>query len=311
MLADTITETAHIALESTGFSGDYGSGFQTAINKMIDVLDLPATPVRAQSVNLLGLSLDQKYFDNNYLTLRELFTDCEVEVISAFGATDSLDTIRNARQAALNVVICPENGLDTARKLKREWGTDFIFAEQGQPIGFEATEALIRQVCTALDVDPTAALSHVQKARARAYLQLSRYSSLLGLPKGALYSLRAHPSMAYPLVRWLSGYLGMLPAAIELLPGEDGGFTEQLRSYLAAISFESVLSMPVAKTPSQIIFADGDTIAAAKLAVLNTCGIEISFPSLNYLDITRKQLYGPEGTLFLLEQTMNGLRYVL
>jgi hypothetical protein len=32
-------------------------------------------------------------------------------------------------------------------------------------------------------------------------------------------------------------------------------------------------------------------------------------PSLGYLDITPKTLFGEEGALFLLEQLMNGLRF--
>ncbi|MDR0459053.1 MAG: nitrogenase component 1, partial [Coriobacteriales bacterium] len=310
LMAESVSTTPHFAIESTGFSGYFGDGFQTAINKMIDVLDLPQTGVRPQSVNLLGIGLDQKYFDNNYLTLRELFSLCGIEVISAFGATDSLQTIKQARQAALNVVVCPEYGTATARKLLQEWGTPYVLADQGQPIGFTATSALIAQVCEALGVDPTPAETVMQKARARAYLQLSRYASLLGLPKGAFYSLRAPASMAYPLATWLCDYLGMIPVAIELLPGDDQGFGQRLRDYLSGMQLDSVLSRPIAETPTQIVFSDGDTIAACKLAGMKTCGIEISFPSLNYLDITRKQLYGPEGALFLLEQIMNGLRYV-
>jgi hypothetical protein len=34
-------------------------------------------------------------------------------------------------------------------------------------------------------------------------------------------------------------------------------------------------------------------------------------PSLSYIDITEKSLLGDEGALFLLEQILNGLRYVL
>ena len=310
LLANAVGSTVHFALENTGFSGDYGAGFQAAINRMLDVLELPPVPTRPRTVNLLGISLNHKYFENNYATLRELLALCGVEVLSALGATDPVSTIRQARQAALNVVVCPETGLDTARKLAMDWQTPYVVADKGQPLGFEATSALIAQVCASLDVDPAPALEVVDKARAHAYLQLSRYSSLLGLPKGALYSLRATASAAYPLTRWLSGYLGMIPAAIEILPGEDGGFSERLRDYLASVHLEEVLGRSITRTPTQIIFADGDTIAACKLTGLQACGIEIGYPSLSYLDITRKQLYGPEGTLFLLEQVMNGLRYV-
>ncbi|MDR2957849.1 MAG: nitrogenase component 1 [Coriobacteriales bacterium] len=310
LLADTIKDTPYFAIESTGFSGDFGVGFQTAVNRMLDELALPEAPRDLKSVNLLGISLNQKYFENNYATLRELLALCGIQVISAFGATDSLHTITQSRKAALNVVVCPESGLSTARKLKHDWGTDYLLPDQGQPIGFISTTAFIEQVCLALDADPQPAISEVERARSFAYLHLSRYSSLLGLPQGAYYSIRAQASAAYPLALWLSGYLGMIPAAIEVIEGEDGGLAGRLTDYLATIESTEVVDKPVAETPTEIIFADGDTITASRLVGQRAACIEIGYPALSYLDITRKQLYGPEGSLFLLEQIMNGLRYV-
>jgi len=324
LMTEHVDKTLHFAIESTGFSGDFGAGFQTAVNRMIDVLALPEVPRDPLSVNLLGICLNQKYFEYNYATIREALSRCGIRVVSALGATDSLVTVRGARGAALNIVVCPENGLDTARKLERDWGTPYIVPSLGQPIGFEATTAFINEVCAALDgdqtvpgrvtstvlgVDAEGALDEIDRARAHAYLQLARYSSTLGLPKGSFYSIKAPASAAYPLARWLSGYLGMIPAAIELVPGEDGGFVSKLTDYLAAIQCSQVLGLPAAETPTEIIFGDGDTIAASRLVGQRAACIEIGYPTLSYLDITRKQLYGADGALFLLEQIMNGLRY--
>jgi nitrogenase molybdenum-iron protein alpha/beta subunit len=318
LMADHVDKTMHFSLESTGFSGDFGEGFQTAINRLIDTLDLPEVTRDPLAVNLLGISLEQKYFDNNYATIREMLASSGVRVASAFGATDTLETIRTARQAALNVVVCPENALETARKLEREWGTPYLVPENGQPIGFEAASGFVTEVCqalgtdsdTILGADPGMALEEIDYARARAWLQLSRYSSLLGLPKGSFYSIRASASAAYPLTRWLSGYLGMIPAAVEIVAGQDGGFETKLRDYLTQISCAGVLGLPAAETPTEILFADGDTITASRLVGLKIACVEIGYPPLSYLDITRKQLYGAQGALFLLEQIMNGLRYL-
>ncbi|MCL1879275.1 MAG: oxidoreductase [Actinomycetia bacterium] len=310
LLDSELANVAHLAIENTGFSGDFGSGFQTALGKLVDFLDLPPTERMPKSVNLLGISLNQKYFQHNYAAVRELLALCGISTVCAFGATDRLTDIHQARTAALNVVLCPETGLETAEKLLGDWGTPYVLAAAGQPIGFEASAALVSQVTSVLGADATAAELVLERARAESYLHLARYSSLLGLPKGALYSLSAPASAAYPLARWLSSYLGMIPAAIELLGGADGGLKEQLSAYLDAIGHASALGQPVVETPTQLIMADGDTIAAARLMGQRACGIEIGYPSLNYLDITRKQLYGPEGALFLLEQIMNGLRYV-
>jgi hypothetical protein len=57
--------------------------------------------------------------------------------------------------------------------------------------------------------------------------------------------------------------------------------------------------------------ADGNTIAELKLYGQKFCGIEIALPSLGYIDVTGKTLFGGDGALFLLEQILNGLRYVV
>lgn len=58
-------------------------------------------------------------------------------------------------------------------------------------------------------------------------------------------------------------------------------------------------------------FGDANSIAALRLAGQRFCGIEIAMPSISYVDVTEKSLLGEQGALLLLEQVLNGLRYVL
>jgi hypothetical protein len=51
-------------------------------------------------------------------------------------------------------------------------------------------------------------------------------------------------------------------------------------------------------------------LSQLKLYGQTFCGIETALPGLGYMDITEKYLLGEDGALFLLEQIMNGLRYV-
>jgi nitrogenase molybdenum-iron protein alpha/beta subunit len=211
----------------------------------------------------------------------------------------------------LNVVVYPEYGRALAENLKTRYGIPFLCLEEGPPIGFDAAAACIRQVCAALGRDSTGAEEAIGKARARAYLYLSRFSSLLGLPKGTLFSVKAEASTAYVLTRWLCTYLGMIPAAISLLPAPDPGFTQKLEAFLGEIRCRESLRNPLAETPTHILLADGNTIAELKLRGQKFCGIETALPSLGYMDLSPKCLFGEEGALFLLEQILNGLRFVL
>jgi nitrogenase molybdenum-iron protein alpha/beta subunit len=309
-LAQEVHGIPCFALENTGYSGSFGTGYQKAMLKVMDTLAMRPRKVRNNTVNLIGLCIYQKYFDNNFQILKRLLEYCDIEVISAPGATDSVETMTHITEAALNVVLYPEYGMEIARKLEAEHHLPYICLEEGPPIGFDATLAFVRQICIALDVNPAKAVESIEKAKARAYLYLARFSSLLGLPKGALFSIKAEASVAYALTKWLCTYLGMIPAAISILPETDNTFIAKIETFLDSISYREALQNPIIETPTNILFADGNTISGLKLYGQKFCGIEISLPTLGYLDITEKHLLGEQGSLFLLEQIMNGLRYV-
>jgi nitrogenase molybdenum-iron protein alpha/beta subunit len=299
------------ALESTGYSGYFGTGYQTALMKVFDAIEPAPRKIRKNRVNLLGLSIYQKHFASNRRALEDLLKVCGIEVIAAPGASDSVETLRRIGEGALNVVVYPEYGLKIAEKLEKDYGIPSLCLAEGPPIGFDATEAFVRRVARALGVDPRGAEERIGRARARAYLYLARYSSLLGLPKGALFSIKAEASVAYALTQWLCGYLGMLPAAISVLPEAENDFASKLETFLDRICRRDALRNPILDTPTHIVFADGNTISGLKLSGQKCCGVEIALPTLGYLDITEKHILGEHGALFLLEQILNGLRFVL
>jgi nitrogenase molybdenum-iron protein alpha/beta subunit len=71
------------------------------------------------------------------------------------------------------------------------------------------------------------------------------------------------------------------------------------------------MTNPIIETPSQILLADANTIAEMRFYGQKICGIEIVLPSMGYIDVTEKTLFGAQGSLFLLEQILNGIRYVM
>jgi nitrogenase molybdenum-iron protein alpha/beta subunit len=299
------------ALENSGFSGSFGSGYEKAMLKILDVLELKKeAPKSNPAVNLIGLSIYQKYFGSNYKTLKGLLELCGIETISAPGAGDSVEVMRKIPSAALNIVIYPEYGKETARYLKERFDLPYIIPAEGPPAGFYSTESFINEICGYFGVSSAKAGAALETARAGAYLQLSRFSSLLGMPRGCLFSVKAESSTAYALTRWLCSYLGMIPAAVSVLPGGDGAFTKKLVDFLDSVNHGEALTNSITETPAQILLADGNTIAAVRLYGQKFCGIEIALPSLGYVDVTEKTLFGAEGGLFLLEQILNGLRYV-
>ncbi|MDR1029893.1 MAG: nitrogenase component 1 [Treponema sp.] len=307
VLNQEIKGVPYFSLETAGFSLDFGTGYQKAMMKALDVLALSPPKKRPGTVNLLGLCIYQKYYDQHYQTLKQLLGLCDIQVIAAPGAGDSVETLTRMTEAALNVLVYPEYGRALAENLKHQYGLPFLCLEAGPPMGFDASAAFIHQVCAALGKDPVKAMEVIEQARARAYRYLSRFSSLLGLPKGTLFSLKAEASTAYTLTHWLCTYLGMIPAAVCLLPGPDPWFAQKLNAFLQAIHYPEALENPIGETPTHLILADGNTIAELKLRGQKCCGIEIALPSLGYIDVSPKSLFGSQGALFLLEQILNGI----
>lgn len=300
----------HFAIENTGFSGTFGEGYQNAIIKALTHIPISKTEPVKNTVNLIGMSIYQMHYKGNIREIIRILDQCGVKVNCIPGVGSSVDEIKKITQAEYNLVLYPEYGNEIARRLYETYQMPQINLEEGVPVGYDATLSFINQICTVFGTNSMQAVNELEKIRAVSYLNLSRFSSILGLPKGSLYSIKAESSFAYPLCKWLSSYLGMIPASITLIDDADEVFTKKLNSFLNQIGYAHVLDAPILTTPTNIAFADGSTISQMHLNEIFTCGIEISLPSLGYLDITQKATWGGQGGLYLLELVLNGLRFV-
>ncbi|ATW27558.1 nitrogenase component 1 [Candidatus Formimonas warabiya] len=311
-LKDRVPDCPCISLESTGFSGAYAEGFQKAVIHVLEKLNVgDARDVIPRSVNLIGLSLHQKYYRGSIGELKRLLSACGIEVLSVLCAGDSVREISRFPRAAYNVVVFPEFGGEIARWMEEKYWIPYIVSPEGAPVGFDATECLIRTVAGWLKVDPRPALHELEKARGRCFLSLSRFHSMTGLPGGARFSLKANPATAYALTKWLCLYLGMIPAAIEVDDPENSMFTKKLYAFLMETGFAAAAKNPIHTTETEIVFADGNTIAQVRLNKVACTGIEIALPSFGYLDVVEKTHLGAEGALLLVEQVINGLQLLL
>lgn len=184
---------------------------------------------------------------------------------------------------------------------------EWVFPQHGAPVGFDATESWLAEVCQAVNADPAPALAAVRSARQLSYEAISRFNALTGLPKGATFALQAEGSLAYPLTRWLHGYLGMIPLAIRL-SDENSAYARPLREYLAAIGCADAWGVEIDpnRMPDAVVGSralnDRARSSSARVA-----GVEIAMPGGSYLDVMPKKLLGAEGALFILEHILNGL----
>lgn len=309
ILRDNLENIPYCAIENTGYSKSYSQGYENALLEVLKSLDLKKLDLKEKTVNIIGISIYDKYFRNNLKSIKNLLSEYGIRIICSLGAGDGIDQIRKMGEAELNVVVKSEYGKEIAKYLKEKTGRDYLILEEGAPIGFEASENFLRQILSFFSIEKEAD-KRIEKARAVSYLHLSRFTSLTGLPKGAYYSIKADTSTVYPLMKFLTSYLGMLPVAIDIIQDRDEYFIEKIKKFLVSINRYEAFNRKVLSVDTDILFSDANTISQLKFKGYNFTGIEISLPSFGYIDITYKTLYGPDGALFILEQILNGLRYL-
>ena len=272
-----------VMLESPGYSGRFEDGYREAIDQIIRQLIIPEwssgqrTEDRTQktgpSVNILGLSIWQRYWEGDCKELVRLFESCGIRVNCMPCADSPLSDLLRIPEASLNLVLYPEMGLESAKLLEREFGTPYYVCEN-LPIGFDAVEKCFTDICSLLGRDCGPLLEESHRARAIAWYHIDNTYQACGLPKGTPFYVSGNPSQVRSYSAFLKDYLGM----------EQTGPDQ-----------------------AELLFGDANLIAMQMLKNRTLCGIEINLPGMGYTDIIPKTHMGIQGTLFLIEQVLNGL----
>ncbi|MGI6217091.1 MAG: nitrogenase component 1 [Coriobacteriales bacterium] len=301
-----------VTIETPGFSSDVCHGHEIAVKEVMEQLSglidggVEREPM---SVNVLGLSLIQRYHMGDLMEIERLLGLCGIKVNCFVCAGSALEQIEQIPRASLDIVIHPEFGCGSAEVLESRYGIPSYICD-GAPIGFDATERFINDVCSSLGADPGAAIDDILRARARSYAFISRVHSLTGMPKGVPYAIEGRCSELCSYIEFLTGYMGMVPTAVSILDEGSSGYRGNLENLLAGYGFSDALERDdVVDAPADLLFASGSTIATAKSTGRSFGGIEISLPTLGYYDVVPKTVLGPNGALMLVEMVLNGLMY--
>ena len=315
-----------VVIESPGFSSTICDGYDIAAREVLRQLGLTdmgnrlsgtgsrlpdahsrrAGKRRPAAVNILGMSIFHRHNTGDMQELRRLLGLCGVDVNCFVCADCSIETLAAVPEAALNIVVYPEYADRTAQFLRERYGTPFYVCD-GPPVGFDATEKMMGDICSLLGCDASAFAAESEKARARAYTHISRVHSMTGLPKGVRFSLEGTCSELYAYAGFLVRYFGMVLESANVLHGESGAYRENLERLLTGLGLSGALQGNILEADSELVFASGGTIAQLKLLGKRFSGIETSLPSLGYIDVLPKASLGLTGALAITEQVLNGL----
>jgi nitrogenase molybdenum-iron protein alpha/beta subunit len=305
---EIIKDKQVLTIETPGFSENFSKGFQEGIIALLKGLKLSEGSGKERNrVNLLGVSIYNKYYQGDIEEIKRLLGFCGIEVNCVLCADTDLADIRHLPQASLNIVLYPELGLEIARYLEINQGMPFWVFEQGLPIGFQLTEQFIKQICSKLEQNQEPFQVELEKARLRAFMPISRLNSLTGLPRGATFAVEAPSSALLAYSKFLMGYFGLLPACLQLFEESPRLYEKELLGFLASYQLEGAYYRQIEETKSDLVLASGQRIAQLKLKKNLFSGIEISLPTLGYIDVLPRTHLGLAGSLLLCEQILNGV----
>ncbi len=276
---EKLGESRVVMLESPGYSTSFAAGYSQAALSLLQQTG-PALWAGRQKradgkkrVNLLGLSIWQRYMEGDAKELRRLFALCGAEVNACLCADCSLEELRAMPDADLNVVLYPEMGTEAAEYMAERLGMPYYVCET-PPIGFSAAEKTFSEICAILGTDDAPLRAESERARALAWYRINQIHQAYGRPRGVKFFVDGSPSQVKGYGEFLTDYLAM-----ETAPPEE----------------------------AELVFGDANIIAELKLKNRTFCGIEISLPGMGYVDLVPKTHLGIEGALFLIEQVLNGL----
>lgn len=289
-----------IAFEDAWYSQPVSVGSDETVLAILKWLNLNKLPRTKRGVNLLGLSLYQRYWEGNAQELIHLCGLMGLHVICKWTGS-TVAEIRESISASHNLVIFPEFATKTAAWYEKEFDIPAIISPAGAPIGFSATETWIRIVATSLKVDPGLALDYLSSQKSRACHIISRSSHEASSIRGLTFGIQASVSWALPLVTWLYSYLNMLPVYIEIAPEGDKEQQKELIRFLEEHHLTSVLGVSVQTAAPNFYFAEG--IIGEHFVSSGVCRSYFDLSNRMYTEIEfiPRTLIGGVGALMLLE----------
>ena len=315
----------YVLIESPVFSDNMLRGYDETIVKILKSLseegilnEKGSQNKEHKSVNLFGLGSRDLYVDGDLEEISRLLSLCGIEINCAPGAYCSLDELKDIFKADANIYLSPEKCAKT-REYMESVSSIPSFEMKALPIGPDLTESFIRGICDLLGADPGKAIEDIELARSRIFYQMARRTGGRGFTKEFRYAAEGECSFLAGLADYLSGYLGMPPEAFNPLYTDRENKSDQehyakrkeedfLWDMLEELGCSDALSKDISKVKDVMLFGSANTIAHVLSYSGNIYGVETAYPSSGYINVIPKTLLGTKGSLYILEQVLNGKR---
>ncbi|MBP2625445.1 MAG: oxidoreductase/nitrogenase component 1 [Firmicutes bacterium] len=204
-----------IHAETGGFKGNSYLGYELVLESLLETYIAKAETVKG-SVNVWGIA---PYFDvfwrGNLAGVRTLLEKLGLTVNTFFTVDDSLEAIRQAGSAELNIVVSDVIGQKAAKISREVHGIPYVISTL--PVGPSASNDFLRTVGAALSLDQAFVEEIIAQENRRYYqllepitdcfndMDLQRYAAVIG-----------DSNYAVAITRFLVDDLGWLPEVVAI-----------------------------------------------------------------------------------------------
>ncbi len=281
----------------------FPESYDRMVTEVIKWMSPEKEGIRERTVNLIGLPVISRDWPSVLEDLSSLLGSMGLRVVSSPGCGFGRSDADVSATAEFNVTVCPEYCKRISRYYEKEFGIPTIVSHAGAPVGFDSVLEWAQTIAESTGCDASPVERRISACKKRfsrvMFASLSRNEI-----RFRRFSVRADGSVALPLVKWLYGYLSMVPASVTLLPGAEEGHSEALQGFLTDIG------VPEAFTADEfghvsVSFADGNEATNLQNAGVCDRGIGIMAPSLSRTDVLPHPIIGLEGAMHILDEIVN------
>jgi nitrogenase molybdenum-iron protein beta chain len=219
-----------IGIPTPSFKGNAFIGYELILQGLIANYIPKREKKDPRTVNLFGIVPAQDVFwKGNLRELKRLLERLGLRVNSFFGEGETLENIRNAGEAGLNIVASNNAGIASARFFEETHGIPWLATPF--PIGALAGEKFLRQAGKALSIEEEKIEGIIAEEKEVYYDYFSRVSDIYNDADLQRYAIVLGDSNYAPAItRFISDELGWLP---ELVVVTDV-LEDEPREYVAA-----------------------------------------------------------------------------
>lgn len=308
-----------VAIDSTGFTGSYAEGFKKATIEILKKILRKSSEKIPLSVNIIGPTILHYNWENDVAELKRTFELLGIKVLSVMCAGETIDNLKQASKAELNLVLYEEYGDTIAKYLEAEFGTSSLGINELAPFGLVASESWFGSVADHFGLSSQKIYEESKKVRMKCYSALDRASSLTGGLKGLTFAVFSDSSQVAPLLLFFHKYLGMYPEVIGIRETGKANY-DWIEQYIKENSLDTTLLMSpdqyaikenlLEKASNLILGSSVEEKILNSLKNENQAFIPISFPYTEKVLLTYRPTIGFNGVLTLVEDAINCLRRI-